>query len=518
MSGAPSDCDRWAEIADRRMLGEALSDEEQSFAETHAESCALCRAESSAWAVIAESDGADALGDEDAEALVERALAESRERIATETEAKKLPLREAEAKKLPLRETEAEAKKLPLREAEAEAKKLPLREEPAAPAAMPSYAPSAGHGVVSLDQARKARTAYLAGGVAAALALAAGVTLMLRGAGNDSAGPSAVLVSMTGSVSVAGAPASVGMPLPVGTHIDVAAGSTACLTFDDGRVRTCLDASTELALAKTAADDRQLLLSHGTVVTSLDKLPAGHHFTVNALSGRAVVTGTVFSVSTSDDHKSVVVRVHEGSVRAEASDKPTRSVTTGQELDIRTESGRAVDPDVREHELALVGVTGPRAPRAAPPPSASVAQAPPPVPETSASAEPAVKLPSAGELLENARKLRAQGNSSGAAEAYRHLMAVHPKSAEAHAALLSLAELQLGPWGDPAGALRSYDAYLRGGGGLAQEARYGRIQALRRLGRAAEEQAAVDEFVKAYPNSVQARALKARSADAGSAP
>ena len=89
-------------------------------------------------------------------------------------------------------------------------------------------------------------------------------------------------------------------------------------------------------------------------------------------------------------------------------------------------------------------------------------------------------------------------------------MTAHPKSAEAHAALLSLAELQLGPLGDAAGALRSYDAYLRSGGGLSQEARYGRIQALGRLGRGAEERAAIEEFVRTYPSSVQARALRAR--------
>ena len=491
-----SDCDRWAELADRRLLGESLSEEEKHFAENHAEGCALCRAESSAWAVIAENEGADALGDEDAEALVERALSASHRGGAEAAEAKKLPLRAAEV----------EAKKLPLRAAEAE------------PRPMPSYAPSAGHGVASLDRARKSRNAYVAGGIAAALALAAGVTLMLRGASDERAGAAAVLVSMTGNVSIAGAPASVGMRLPVGAHISVAAGSTACVAFDEGRVRSCLDSSTELVLAKASPDDRQLLLSRGTVVSALDKLPPGHRFTVNALAGQAIVTGTVFSVSTGADHQSVVVRVHEGSVRAEASDKPVRSVTTGQELDIRSESGRAVDPDVREHELALVGVTVPRAGREAPAPSASVAAAPAPEPLPAAPAEPAVKPPSAGELLESARKLRAQGNTSGAAEAYRRLMAVHPKSAEAHAALLSLAELQLGPLGDPSGALRSYDAYLRSGGGLAQEARYGRIQALRRLGRAAEEQAAVDEFVKAYPNSVQARALKARGADASSAP
>jgi hypothetical protein len=36
--------------------------------------------------------------------------------------------------------------------------------------------------------------------------------------------------------------------------------------------------------------------------------------------------------------------------------------------------------------------------------------------------------------------------------------------------------------------------------------------ALRRLGRAAEEKAAIDEFVRTYPSSVQARALQQKTA------
>ena len=57
---------------------------------------------------------------------------------------------------------------------------------------------------------------------------------------------------------------------------------------------------------------------------------------------------------------------------------------------------------------------------------------------------------------------------------------------------------------------RSFDAYLRSGGGLVQEARYGRIRALRKLGRASEERAAIARFIADYPKSVQAASLRAR--------
>ena len=470
-------CERWAELSDRKMLDESLAEDDARFYEEHAKSCPVCSAEAGAWASLADLPDEPSLPDDQAEALVERVLAA--------TEAKKLPLRE---------EREPEAKKLPLREAEpAEAKKLPLREEP---------------GVVSLDE-RRTRNRLLAG-TAAVLAVAAGVVLYLRAGAGPAAGPGATLVGASGDVRVTGEPVKVGAAIPMGARINVGPGGHACLAFDEGRVKTCLGASSELALAKTDAADRELLLTEGTVVTALEKLAPGHHFTVSSPKGRATVTGTVFSVTTPRGEGSLVVRVHEGSVEVGAG----RTVEAGQELDVTRGVERLVDPNVRDQELSLVGVTLPRHAAFAPLPSASVASAEPapsPAPSASEAPETQPKPPSAAEMLSAARALRAQGNSAGAAEGYRRLMAVHPKSAEARAALLSLAELQLGPLGDPAGALRSYDAYLRsGGGGLAQEAQYGRIQALRRLGRAAEERTAIEAFVKAYPNSVQARALKSR--------
>jgi outer membrane protein assembly factor BamD (BamD/ComL family) len=100
---------------------------------------------------------------------------------------------------------------------------------------------------------------------------------------------------------------------------------------------------------------------------------------------------------------------------------------------------------------------------------------------------------------------------------YGRLIAQHPGSAEALAALVSLGELQLSQFGDAKAALKSFDAYVRAGGSLAQEARYGRIRALRKLGRHAEEQAAIDRFLADYPHSVQAATLRARLSESFSA-
>jgi TolA-binding protein len=107
--------------------------------------------------------------------------------------------------------------------------------------------------------------------------------------------------------------------------------------------------------------------------------------------------------------------------------------------------------------------------------------------------------------------LRSSGRYPAAAKAYQNLLGTHPRSSEASAALISLAELQLSQLGQTAAALRSFDAYLAHGGSLAQEARYGRIRALRRLGRTAEARTATEAFLRAYPGSAQAKALRKRS-------
>ena len=523
MSGVDdSACQRWGELSDRKLIDEQLSDEDAAFLDSHRKSCPLCRAEAEAWSSLGALPEEPSLAGDAADALVTRALAlAAAARDADETEAKKLPLRQddAEAKKLPLRQDDAEAKKLPLRQDDAEAKKLPLR------AVQTKVAPETAS--VALLEAPRVRGNVIILGIAAALAVAAAVALFLRGSvlssgPQGSRGPAAKLIELSGDVRVGKRAAQLGDSVPAGAHLSVGAGGHACITFDGGSIKSCLGPSTDLALTTTTPTDRQLSLAQGSVVTALDKLPEGHQFTVAAEKGRATVTGTVFSVTAAIDSGSLVVRVHEGSVKVRGGPKDGSSVTEGHELDVVAGVESDVAAGVRTAELELVGVSLPRHAQLAPTPSASVALSEPDLPTTalpSAVPETLPKPPSASEMLASARTFRAQGNASGAADAYRRLMAVHPKSAEARAALLSLAELQLGPLGDPSGALRSYDSYLRsGGGGLSQEASYGRIQALRRLGRAAEERAAVDAFVKAYPNSVQARALKNRADSDSGAP
>ena len=93
-------------------------------------------------------------------------------------------------------------------------------------------------------------------------------------------------------------------------------------------------------------------------------------------------------------------------------------------------------------------------------------------------------------MLARARTLFGRGAFAGAAQAYESAFEASPASPEGRAALVSLGDLRLSELHDPRGALSAFDAYLAGGGVLAAEAEFGRIGALRALGRHDEEWAA----------------------------
>lgn len=118
-------------------------------------------------------------------------------------------------------------------------------------------------------------------------------------------------------------------------------------------------------------------------------------------------------------------------------------------------------------------------------------------------------------LLLRAQAQLGQGKSAEANAAYRALLAQYPASPEARAALVSLGQIALHQ-GKAAEALGYFDRYLAGAGGpLAAEARVGRVQSLRRLGRAADERAAIADFLARHGESVHAPRLRARLSELG---
>ncbi|WP_437621367.1 tetratricopeptide repeat protein [Sorangium sp. So ce1151] len=122
---------------------------------------------------------------------------------------------------------------------------------------------------------------------------------------------------------------------------------------------------------------------------------------------------------------------------------------------------------------------------------------------------------SAEALLVRAQSRLGQGKSAEASAAYRSLLAQHPSSPEARAALVSLGQIAL-QQGKAAEALGYFERYLAGAGPLAAEARVGRVQCLRRLGRTADERAAIADFLSRHGESVHAPRLRARLDELGS--
>jgi hypothetical protein len=122
--------------------------------------------------------------------------------------------------------------------------------------------------------------------------------------------------------------------------------------------------------------------------------------------------------------------------------------------------------------------------------------------------------PSSSELLREAHRLLRDGERDGAASKYAELIREYPASSEARSSLLSLAELELEHLGNAAAALQLAERYLAGGAGtLAPEARETRVRALRSLDRRGEERAAIEEYLKAYPESLRAASLEKRLAE-----
>lgn len=127
--------------------------------------------------------------------------------------------------------------------------------------------------------------------------------------------------------------------------------------------------------------------------------------------------------------------------------------------------------------------------------------------------EPVAKsTPPLNTLLERAQAHRKAGEHARARATYRLAIRSYPKEKAAKRALVALGDLELNRLGNAKAALASFERYIAKGADpvLIQEAAYGRIRALRRLGRDDREQTAIEEFLAEYPRSPYQAALKKR--------
>jgi hypothetical protein len=123
---------------------------------------------------------------------------------------------------------------------------------------------------------------------------------------------------------------------------------------------------------------------------------------------------------------------------------------------------------------------------------------------------PAVAEASPHDMLQQANDLRAQRQWLAATQVYEKTLHTFPGRAEAYSATVAAGVLRLDQLGDPKGALALFTSAVRARprGPLAEEARWGAIQAFRALGDRASEMAALQEFVTIHPQSLLAwRAL-----------
>jgi TolA-binding protein len=509
-----NDCVTWASLSDKVAIGEAISPEDRLFLRSHLGGCSACAAEAELWETLGK-------------------VLEEPERLASwPSEANAQPTRRgwlgrwSERGDFPKRSRPLLAGAVLLAAAAgAIVWALPNQQPPAAPAQPMTRASG---------EPRPATAPARAGG--ARLALAAGEILVDRRA------------------------AVAGEWLARGALLTVEEGQ-ACVLVPPG-VTACLEAGTKLTIETLEPTRRRFRLHEGHVVAHLDRQPLGSTFGFETAAGSVVAKGTVFSLKT--DGVAVTLRVHEGVVlndqgkQAMPYEAPSAALLSpgsapSRASDVAEMDSRLVDlakyfNDRAQSSLVVTAATGSSVTLSdfqlgVAPVSALVLpgqyrmevaragfasiveqlkvepgvlvsrsyEATPELGEASGRRSAKTARPNmstAAQLLERARELRADGRYREAHGAYQQLLREHAATAEARVALVSLGELQLSQLGDAKGALRSFDAYLRGGGALRQEASYGRVRALQRLGRASEARAAADAFVSAYPKSVQAATLR----------
>lgn len=505
-----NDCLTRASLSDKEALGEALTADERLFLRDHVSSCPVCAAEASLWANLEQ-------------------VLEEPERLTARpsyVQPQRKPAGVRLGRFLSGRAWHRPAVASVVVMAAAAAALLWSRAK--TPVVVGPPQPLAA-------SSRGASTTGAANVAGAQLALAAGETRVNQQA------------------------ALAGARLAVGDVVSVADGQ-ACVLVPPG-VSVCLDGATELRIETLEAGKRRFRLLSGHAVAHLEKQPAGSSFGFETAAGAVVAKGTEFSLRTVDS--TVTLRVYEGVVLNSRGDETSAYQAPTVALLSREAKASQPSDEADSRLLELARFFGDRAPAllnvsAATGSSVTLGALQLGTAPVSALVQPgdyrmevskvgfasiverltfesglriardfeatvelgaaagragarassAPATASAADLLERARELRAGGRYRDSAGVYQRLLREYASSAEARVALVSLGELQLSQLGDASAALRSFDAYLRGGGALLQEASYGRIRALRRLGKVNEAQAAAAAFITTYPKSVQAATLR----------
>ncbi len=545
-------CTRWASLVDAEAVGETLSKPDRAFVREHVRTCALCRAEAEVWGAL------EGLVDEPSEHESIRPPAPAPPPAPLLSPPRRLTAGRAGTAVAFFATLAAAAMLLfSLRSKPAPGLEAPLASSlPVAPASVPSLeAPSKGSpvygvtlalasgGAIELDGraalvgSRLARgTVLFARGGSACLAIEPGVRAcvekgsMLR---VSETGENRRLELVRGRIVAELEPQPAGASFGVTTRDGsaVAIGTAFAVEVPEGDAPASARVLHGVVLVTSKDGEEQRLGAHrGTPLAALaakttsdadeerDRVlaaPLTSFFTgekAEPVNLRAEAPGTKVMV---DDRFVGVTPVslmlapgeHAVLVKSDAGERretvhvvastPGARASNGQDVELRAHAVPSAVPT--ESSVASPAALAPVSAQG----STNVAPA--------GSAPESVHEPSSADLLVAAREKRMRGDLEGQVAAYRELFGKHGTSPEAYAALVPYGEIQLARLGDANAALVSFERYLAGRGPLAVEAAYGRVRALRALGRAAEERAAIEAFVTAYPDFAATPSLRERA-------
>lgn len=488
-----ADCERWVDLSDRAALGQDLSGRERAWLVQHSRTCSECGREAALYSSLREAVGRPEM------LVVPRSVPRPRARRTTV--------------RIAMLGTVALAASIAV--------------------------------VAGIDRSRGSRTT-------------------VRAQLQDAAPAAHVLLS-SGSARLGAGLLQAGQSVKHGERVDTADG-LACVAIADS-ITVCLDAMSVATVSLADAKQTIVYLEKGRLLARLDRQPAGHRFLVRTSKAEVQAVGTRFSVGISDDGQTQV-RLHEGKLAVRAANHVASDLAApvqaqvGDDIRLAPMPATASQDDQVLSDLSTLPRAGARAivrlasvPAGADVSLDNVAMGRTPL-STVLTADAHVRLamagyvpvnewisPSAGatiertfdltalatsdeipgrpahahrgpttrtpsQLLATAQALRARGAYDECARVYRRLWSEFPGSEESKVSLISLGELEIGKRDNPEAALEAFSAYLRTGGALDREARYGRIRALRALRRDGEADAESATFLRDYPSSAQSATLR----------
>lgn len=534
-----ADLQRWEEIVEREMLGDTITPEDEEFRARYEAEHPECAKESAAWddMIGLMRDEGEAEGTQRVAALAERVLVQrdvERDVVRPLLPVQAATPRGSNVRGIAIAATLAAAAGVmglvvtkdwgAAEPTTAQADETPAESPepapaPVSPAPAPELAPDAEH-------------------------------------------PTGLLAMAGEGLLVDGGLASAGAEIQPGQRMDfgeatAAEGADACVVFEAPWIATCFSRASEVVFAEADGGERRVELRRGRIFVTLDELPEGQSFSVVTSRGSVAAIGTSFEVWI-DEQGIVRASVLEGKVSITDDDGP-RPLEAGQttvlgEPTIGTFGNDALAWSRGHQQLASLwrapdrgvllvrdGAEQPRAtavtvdalPVGAAPVSLlapegehllAMAGTPKGVPveieagarheitlDAQPTAQPTPKKrskPSVAELVRKASEAQADHRYKDAARYLDKLLSHYPDGPDAQNARVQLGDMMREKLGRSGRALELYDAYLRRGGPLTPEARYGRIEALGRLGRKQDQRAAIEDFVAKHPRDWRTNGLE----------